>query len=157
MSPTDLPRFTARAFHGGGWSGRFDPSPFLGERWIGCVDTGDGRFLWGRFIGIDLPRHTGNFVPDDPDAADILHAGGSYPYLDGYWGERAELVLDATRTWRESDFHPRDAISTGSERFPGGWDHEHCSICWSKIDRGGKGAGFVSGANDSDWVCGECH
>ena len=100
MSPTDLPRFTARAFHGGGWSGRFDPSPFLGERWIGCVDTGDGRFLWGRFIGIDLPRHTGNFVPDDPDAAAILHVGGSYPYLDGDWGERAELVLDEARTGR---------------------------------------------------------
>jgi len=120
MNPTDLPRFTARAFHDGGWSGWFNPSPFLGERWIGCVYTGDGRFVWGRFIGIDLPRHTVDFIPDDPDAAGLLREGGSYPYLDGYWGERPELVLDEARTWCESDFRPRDAITTGGERIPGG-------------------------------------
>jgi hypothetical protein len=50
---------------------------------------------------------------------------------------------------------PAGAAPQGGELIPGGWDHEHCSICWETIGGGGQVAGFVSG--EDDWVCGECH
>jgi hypothetical protein len=82
MSPADLPRFSVTATHGGICGGRYDPSPFIGERWIGCVYLGDGRFIWGRFIRVDQAQHTCDFLPDDPTAAGLLREDGSYPYLD---------------------------------------------------------------------------
>jgi len=129
----------------------------MGEGRIGSVYAGDGRFIRGRFIGVDPAQHTCDFPPDDPTTAGLLRAGSSYPYLDNYWGDRAELVLDEGRTWREADFQPRETTPIGGELIPGGWDHEHCSICWERIGCGGQAAGLVSGANDWDWVCGECH
>lgn len=42
--------------------------------------------------------------------------------LDGYWGERAEITLDKSIQWKESEF-----------KTEGNWDHEHCAICWEKI------------------------
>ena len=171
MSPTDLPQFLVTATHGESCRGRFDPSPFIGERWIGCIYLGDGRFIWGRFTRVDQIQHTCEFLLDDPTAAGLLRTGGSYPYLDGYWGERAELVLDAERAWRESDFQPTDAVRVpapqgvwltrstdeapiGGDLVPKGWDHEHCSICREKIGCGGQASGFVD--EKDDWVCGEC-
>jgi hypothetical protein len=172
MSTTDLPRFSVTAIQSGRGSGRFEPSPLIGEHWIGCIYVGDGKFLWGRFVAVDHAQHTCDFQPDDPTAMCLLRAGGSYPYLDGYWGERAELVLDPERTWREAEFQLADAVQVpsaqgvlwtrsseaapaGGDLVPDGWDHEHCSICWEKIGRGGAGVGFVSGADD--WVCVGCY
>jgi hypothetical protein len=116
--------------------------------------VGDCRFLRGKFIGIDQAERSCNFYPEEPTPSERLHIGVSYAYLDRYWGGRAALVLDECRSWREAVFQPYDAISTGGEVLLGGWDHEHCSICWETIGCGGQAAGFVSG---DDWVCGECY
>jgi hypothetical protein len=110
----------------------------------------DARFIWGRFIGVDQTLHTCHFLLDDPIREGLLRAGGSYPYLEGYWGERAELVLDEDQTWREADYRPRDTTRIGGGVIPGGWHHEHCSICWERIGVGGQPSGFVSGAMDRD-------
>jgi hypothetical protein len=154
MSPADLPRFSVTTARPEGCSGQFDPSPFMVEGHLGYIYVGNGRFIRGRFVVADPIQHTCDFLCEDPTVRGRLQEGASYPYLDSYWGDRAELVLDEGRTWQEAEFQPYDAISTRGEVLPGGWDHEHCSICWETIGCGGQAAGFVSG---DDWVCGECY
>lgn len=170
MSPMDLPHFLVTATQGASRGGRYDPSPFIGEGWCGFVFTEKERFAQGRFTRVDPVQHTCEFLPDDPAATGCLRVGQSYPYLDGYWGERAELVLGAARTWCETAFQPADAVrfktphgefwrrASDVEPADGtliseGWDHEHCSICWEKIGCFGQASGFLS---EDDWVCGEC-
>jgi hypothetical protein len=172
MGPEMLPRLRAVTISEGCILGRFDPSPWAKENAIAGLYLGGGRFLWGRFSQVDRAGTTCSFAPDDPAERPALRAGESYPYVDGYYGERAELVLDPARTWRQAEFRPTDAIRVpdagggmwvrpagatpqGGELLPGGWDHEHCSICWERIGGGGQAAGFVSG--EDDWVCGECY
>lgn len=170
MRPSELPRFLITAALDGSCIGRFDPSPFIGESWIGCLYLADERFIWGRFIQVDLRQHTCEFLPDNPTTMVLLRVGTPYPYLDGYWGERAELVLKTDQTWREANFQPSDAVQVSvpqgimwtrstekapiGDRIPNGWDHEHCSICWERIGCEGQATGFVNEADD--WVCGEC-
>lgn len=38
--------------------------------------------------------------------------------------------------------------------MPGGWDHEHCEICWEHIDAENP-IGYVD--DDEDWLCEKCH
>jgi hypothetical protein len=93
--------------------------------------------------------------------------------MDGYWGERAELVLDENRNWNRLAFEPSDMVvfpaaggssmgtrlspeaPSGGKLVAGGWDHEHCDICPKKIGCGGESMGYFS-VPDS-WVCEECY
>ena len=43
----------------------------------------------------------------------------------------------------------------GGEVVPGGWEHEHCAICWQKIGFGGEPRGFFS--LPESWVCEGCY
>jgi hypothetical protein len=151
MSPSELPQLTVTAVHAAECSARFEPSPWIGEGRIGCLYLRSGRFAWGRFCNVHLSQSACVFVPDDQTLLGQLMVGESYAYLEGYWGERAELVLDTARIWRASEFQP---TADDGELVPGGWDHEHCSICHQKIGWGGQPNGFVS---EDDWVCDECH
>jgi hypothetical protein len=172
MGPEVLPLFRAVTIREGCLVGRFDASPWAEENAIAGLYLGGGRFLWGRFSGVDRTAATCEFRPDDPSELLALQPGGSYPYADGYYGERAELVLDPSRTWHQSVFHPTDSVRfrttagvmetradganvEGGERVPCGWDHEHCSICWSKIGVGGWTVGYVD--QSGEWVCEDCH
>jgi len=83
-----------------------------------------------------------------------LERGRAYPYLDGYWGERAELVYDAARVWVRAEFRPRDSVRQGKV-ISGGWDHEHCRICWEKISESTQPFGYHD--QDEDWVCESCY
>jgi hypothetical protein len=153
--------------------GCFDASSWVGEGWIAGLYLGGGRFLWGRFRDIDTAARTCSFYPDQAAEISALREGESYPFMDGYWGERAELVLDEKRHWQRTRFEPADMVRfpaagggwmatrmspeapRGGEVVLGGWDHEHCDICQKKIGRGGEAEGFFS-LPDS-WVCEECY
>src|SRR5207302_34276 len=50
------------------------------------------------------------FAPDNPDDLATIRARPDWDVLDGYWGERAELVLDQTRRWDKTRVQPTDAI-----------------------------------------------
>ena len=88
-----------------------------------------------------------------------IMAGTEYEYLDGYWGQKAGLIFDSTLTWQRKEVVSRDAIfhvtdGTVSE-IPGGWDHEHCSICWETISQfTEQKTGYVNQKNQ--WVCTAC-
>ena len=172
MELNELPRLSITAVAEGQFIGALDPSPYIGENWVGCVITTEGRFVWGRFVRVDTTANLCTFKPDETDNLSYLEVGRAYPCLDGYWGERAELVLDRQRIWRRARFEPSDAIwfkRTEGERWTspasnagtedgeivkGGWDHEHCAICWETLGSGGQAEGFLSPPHT--WVCETC-
>jgi hypothetical protein len=155
MGPEVLPTFRLQTIGESGLIGRFEPSPWAEERAVAGLYLGGGRFLWGRFCRVDQSEATCEFEPDDLTELLALRIGESYPYVDGYYGERAELVLDSTRIWHLSVFRPTDSVRfegtagimetrasghtpDGGVTVPGGWDHEHCFICQEKIGTGGQ-------------------
>jgi hypothetical protein len=173
VGPADLPHFVVAAVHEDRCTGRFAPSPWIGEGWIAGLYLGGGRFLWGRFRGVDEAKRTASFYPNQVAELSALRLEDSYPFMDGYWGERAELVLNESRRWQPARFEPSDmvrfpaagggwmatrsspAAPPGGEVVPGGWDHEHCEICQKKIGCGGEPDGFFSPPDS--WVCEECY
>jgi hypothetical protein len=172
MDPAGLPRLTITSISDGLCSAKYEQSRLIGEEWIGCLYLGEGHFVWGRFYKIESANQTCLFRPKNDAEISQLQSGGSYPYLDGYWGERAELVLDLKRQWHKARFEPRDAtqfpsinttiLKKSSEEpsldarvIKGGWDHEHCAICWEKILPSAQAEGFIS--QPDIWVCERCY
>jgi hypothetical protein len=153
--------------------GRHDPSPWIGDGRIGYLRVGEGRLVQGRFRHVDPGSGMCSFFPDDPRRLAELRPGLSCLFLDGYWGERAELVLDENRPWQRREFEPSDAVRYPSrgggsivskslaesppdgEIVKGGWDHEHCNICWETIGPHDHPAGYFSAPQT--WICERCH
>jgi hypothetical protein len=97
--------------------------------------------------------------------------GERFLYLDGYWGEQAEIVLDSRLKWEYRPFIPSDAICfanaggsiatqaadapLGGTIVAGGWDHEHCVVCMETIGAGGLAEGWTTGGEH--WVCPSCY
>ena len=100
--------------------------------------------------------------------------GGEY-VLQPWWTlEQLDIVRDSRRTWTEVQFRPELAVKVESTDFvmlrkvraaddsaapgalvEGGWDHEHCTLCWTKIsERPEAGLAYWS---DDDWLCRECY
>jgi hypothetical protein len=48
--------------------------------------------------------------------------GDAVEVLDGYWGERAELIFNENASWTIARYSQPD-------------DHEHCFICWATISK----------------------
>jgi hypothetical protein len=173
VGPDDLPHFAVAAVHSSYCTGRFDSSPWVGENWIAALYLGSGRFLWGRLRDIDMATRTCSFYPMRGEELSMLHPGGSYALISGAWAEQSELVLDEARHWQRTRFAPSDMVRyrpkdggwmatplspeapPGGDVIPGGWDHEHCEICWKRIGLGGEPDGFFSPPDS--WVCEECY
>lgn len=173
MGPADLPHFSVSGSLGDRYRGLFDASPWVGEDWIAGLYLGGGRFLWGRFRDVDAEARSCSFRPDEVAQPSALSPGESYPFMESYWGRRAELVLDEGRHWHRADFKAGDMVRypvegggrlstrsssqapAGGEVVPGGWDHEHCEICWQRIGSGGEPEAFFSPQNS--WVCEACY
>jgi hypothetical protein len=107
--------------------------------------------------------------------AEPLAAGSAYTFVS-WWGDSQ---LDAAHSdparWEKQEFEPRDAVqfhtSDGlvmarkletDEALPktevvhGGWDHEHCFLCWKGISQheGEEQVGYTDG---KDWLCEACY
>ncbi len=175
-----LPQFRIIKFEledSGRYTGVFDSVIELGEGWIGYLISQEEICISGRFFHFDVNSKTAIFKPEEPEHIKILEIGKVYAYVDGYWGERAALVLDRSSQWRKELFKSQDAIeftlSDGSKMrgkidqppgFPveregkilqGAWDHEHCEICMEEISEYAQHHGYV---DQSDvWVCENCY
>jgi hypothetical protein len=85
---------------------------------------------------------------------------------------REEVEWCRTQDWEKKTFAPRSAIKQkhswkkheagklAPEKgviIEGGWDHEHCEVCWWKIresDNPEIGVGYTNG---NQWLCAECY
>jgi hypothetical protein len=105
-----------------------------------------------------------------------LVIGATFPVYDAYWARKLPLALDDDIHWTRMQFVPLDAFVEPSENagwrkwriatpddskrtdgriVPGGWDHEHCELCWHKMGPAGDSDGYFSGAKQ--WVCVSCY
>jgi len=173
MSPSDLPRFAVSDKFSASCKGRFDASTWIGDGWIVGLYVSAGRFLWCRIEDVNQEAQTCSFCPEDPTELSALIVGESYPFMEWYWGSRAELALDEGRVWHRKTFQAVDMVvypseggcrmaipatpenKDGQEVIPGGWDHEHCEICNQKIGFGGEPEGYVD--DSKSWICEGCY
>lgn len=112
------------------------------------------------------------FTPESDTPLADLQSRMEWTVLDDYWGERAVLVLDPARKWHRTEFAPVNAVRVAGpagERMitrvgpgpphgtlvKGGWDHEHCAICWGTIGIHGGAVGYVSPPDI--WACEDCY
>src|SRR5262245_52679649 len=87
-----------RTTHGG--------QSWIGDGWIGFLKMG-ATMVAGRWHS---RGNSWEFVPDEAELVKAILAHPEAEVLDGYWGERAELVLDETLSWSRATFQPTDAI-----------------------------------------------
>ncbi len=173
MTLDELPTFTVRHVGGDRAVGVVDRAIWIGERHVGDLLLPDGRFVAGRFLNVDLASLSASFVPTTPDELALLQVGEGYRRFDGYWGERAALVLDRSRRWKERAFETADAVAykrpgdtliakasnqnlpEGSTPIKGGWDHEHCDVCWETVSPHAQPVAMFS--EPDHWICRRCY
>jgi hypothetical protein len=172
-----LPRIKILATDSEGLSVSFDEIKWVSNYGKVCIISPANSLVWGRFLSIVERDKTARFIPERKDTISLLHVDDTYIYLDGYWGERAELVFDRKREWVCTTFKSVDAIEfivdgkrmrsvlgqspiAGAEdvrRVADGWDHEHCAICWETIGsyECEENTGFKD--QNNEWVCKRCY
>jgi len=160
MNMDDLPVFVVSAVQQDSpqLTGKVNRWRWVGEGHIAYLCFGGNKFVEGKFRNVRRFRKIVSFAFKDPDLAPEIKPGESIRYFDSYWGERALIVLDRSLDWQEISFEPRDAIKTfhdgTKEEIPGGWDHEHCAICWATISQK-ENQDFMKSSQD-DCVCLAC-
>lgn len=140
-----LPRFHVREIEhvplrlvGDLSSTRYESETWVQAGWLGYLRVGN-QLIRGRWA------EAGSRWAFSPENASALTSVGSlreFDVFDGYWGERASLVLDQTLSWRE-------AVWTDPN------DHDHCRICWATIAAHENARHFA--ASPALRVCAACH
>jgi len=111
---------------------------WIGERWIGYIGRAGEPPVEGRWFP---ERGQWRFLIENPISFNFQR-GLPLNIYDGYWGERAYIVLAALR-WTEERFEAKKE-----------WDHDHCGICWATICPDAPQY-FLS--NERDIVCPGCY
>ncbi len=138
--------------------GRVNRWQWVGEGHIAYLYLDANKPVEGKFCNVDESTKSVSFAFKHPDSATKIIRDESIPYFDGYWEERALIVFDQNLVWEECTFKPRDAIKTyhdgRTDEIPGGWDHEHCDICWATISQ--KENQVFMKSSQGDCVCLNC-
>lgn len=119
-------------------STRYGSQTWIQSGWLGDLRIGS-RFLTGRWSEAGA---SWAFSPNDQTALESIAEVRDFEVFDGYWGERAELVLDESLDWREAIWSAPD-------------DHDHCRICWSTINASENASHFAASAQLR--ICAACH
>jgi hypothetical protein len=159
ISSKTLPRLRITSIHDADLAISFNEPKWMGEQWCACILFPDNKLIWGRFASINADNRTAIFTLDNANETALFQIDSEHEYLDGYWGERAELVFDTKRHWLQTEFAPCDAVRHlahgKTEAVTGGWDHEHCEICWESISQfDEQKCGYKD--QNNNWVCEKC-
>ena len=120
----------------------FKNQNWLGNNYCGYLMKND-KLISGRWHYSDI--NGWSFRTSDIDAS-VIQREEILECIDGYYGERDELMLDTSLKWNRAEFVTK-----------GNWDHDHCGICWAKIDElnsESNKAHMIS--NKKDLVCLKC-
>jgi hypothetical protein len=97
---------------------------WVGEHYYAFILIDYDHVVEGKFYDVRFDVMRCRFVCENEyDDSSFIAEERIYPYLDGYWGERAEIVLSPSRVWTKAQFEEKP-----------NWDHDHCRICWETID-----------------------
>jgi hypothetical protein len=130
----------------------------IAPAWLGRVDGGYREVAslgsLPRLVALDGLRAT--FELDEPLAAEVVP--GLRAYITNEFDPiRMDILMDRSRVWKARRFVATDATQVGpdgkTEVVVGGWDHEHCAVCWAKIHEDAPD-GFCP---EGKWMCTECH
>jgi hypothetical protein len=111
---------------------------WIGERWIGYIGRDGEPPVEGRWV---QEGERWRFVSENPRTSKFK-VGEPLRLYDGYWGERAYIVL-APMNWTEARFEAKKQ-----------WDHDHCGICWATID---ADAPRHYRSSERDVICADCY
>lgn len=84
---------------------------------------------------------------------------GEIVVFQSWWTpDQLEVARSIKAPWQRTRFTPHDTVAyrpDGSVEFlPGGWNHEHCKLCFERIDKE-KPYGYT---DDGDrWLCEKCY
>jgi hypothetical protein len=122
-------------------------------------------------------QRTGNRITFQTydDRVKPLKSGSVYVFMSWWRLDQLKLVRDSSRRWKKEKFTPRDAVDLwptdairalrlrregedviNGDLIAGGWDHEHCFLCWRKILQGedDTDTGYSDGEK---WLCEDCY
>lgn len=167
----ELPRISIRSIASGRCLCAFESSRDVVDGWSACLLV-TGGVVWSTFREVDLENRTATIELERVDDAVALVTGASYQFLDGYWGQRAEVVIDEGRTWAARRFVPIDALEyfvdghrmitpvrddapASGRLIEAAWDHEHCKVCDATISVASNADAWFS--SRGDWVCDRCY
>ena len=97
-------------------SNEFDGEKWIDDKWLGFLKENSSLF-YGRWH-----KHNNNWkfvVSNEELLKTDFYEGQVFSAIDGYWGERIELIIDKNITWRETVY-----------KFTADDNHEHCFFCW---------------------------
>jgi hypothetical protein len=104
---------------------------------------------------VQLEGVRGSFEPSEPIPAELF--AGLIVVFRSWWDPDQLAIARGGRSWERRRFLPTNSIryrpDGSDERVAGGWDHEHCRLCWETFDEETP-FGYVSG---DDWLCGKCY
>jgi hypothetical protein len=100
-------------------SDSFRGHKWVNDKWVGSLRINDSM-VFGRWY---KQNSDWKFVVDFEDIPKAdFSVGQKVELIDGYWGERVELVIDKSIRWKE-------AIYSATDRN----NHDHCFICWATV------------------------
>lgn len=100
-------------------SDSFNGHKWVDDKWTGSLKVNES-IVFGRW---HKQNSVWKFAVDSEDTSKVdFSIGQEVELIDGYWGERVELVIDKSINWKEAAFSATDRI-----------DHDHCLICWATI------------------------
>jgi len=134
--------------------GKVNRWKWIGEKHYAYLVLNKNILIEGRFRNVDEKTFKATFIPESPVEREKIQPKKTYPYLDGYWGERVQLVLDNSLSWTKADFTISRRRDGSKKSIKEGWDHEHCDICWATISLH-ENISYMKSSND-DIVCLEC-
>jgi hypothetical protein len=112
---------------------------WIDDNYVGAILCGD-VVAFGRWF---QESDDWRFLFDENESSKLQLSASQVVYaLDGYWGERAEIVLDSGISWSKVKFTAKKE-----------WDHEHCAICWAAISESENASHFLGAGHP---VCEEC-
>jgi hypothetical protein len=177
MTPEALSKLLIVQLHADDATVLCDTSPMVQENHLCYVHTEADQFRQFRFRDVTVEQCV--IAPWHLEYLSELTLGKQYAFLDIYWGERAALVYDRSRTWVLTKFENSAQIlmalpnggyvgrqwKPADEPLPqdvqvinGGHDHEHCRICWESIGVAGQTEGYCCTQQpQNDWVCVRCY
>ena len=130
-----------------------------------CVFDGKDFFVYG-WVSRVARKATFRFEPAN-GSGEFDFSEGPWIIFDSYWSERIELALSRQIAWKKARFTKAGIISlldgkvienTAGVRLDEAHvrkqlDHEHCSICWEKLDFENS---VLYHSRRYDFLCEEC-
>jgi hypothetical protein len=114
---------------------------WVDDKWLGFI-VEDNRFIYGRWHKLE---DNWKFVikPEEIFEANF-YEGQELSAVEGYWGERIELIIDKNTIWKQTVYKAANND-----------DHDHCFFCWATINEYENNKYML--ANERIAVCLNCY